>query len=182
MSVNLRGLNIGSSHSVFLLSALFLLLISCRSTSEVATEPADEPATTQESTESTTETLSPQDSLEAAREELLLEMYKDELHSDFQAKANRITNFYILAQQQFYLAEYETALDYINRAIAIQEHPYVLAMRGSINLGLGRRQSFVDDWRRALEMDENVPIPQSDYIISALQSYGLIDENLRKNF
>ena len=128
------------------------------------------------------------DSAEIARqreEELrqaLIDLYKSEIHSKYQSQANTLTNYYILAQQHFYSGDYENALYLINRAALIKENADVLALRGNIYLALGYVNEFVNHWRRALEMDSSVPIPQSAYIIQQLQYNGLIDENLKKSF
>ncbi len=122
---------------------------------------------------------------QAKEEELrqaLIELYKDDIYSRYQAQANTLTNYYILAQQHFYSGDFENALFLINRAALIKENADVLALRGSIYLGLGYINEFVNQWRRALEMDPEVPIPSSTYIIQQLQNNGLIDENLKKAF
>ncbi len=125
------------------------------------------------------------DQAQAKEEELrnaLIELYKDEIYSRYQAQANTLTNYYILAQQHFYTGDYENALFLINRAALIKENADVLALRGSVYLGLGYINEFVNHWRRALELDPEVPIPSSTYIIQQLQNNGLIDENLKKSF
>lgn len=122
---------------------------------------------------------------EAKQEELrnaLIELYKDEIYARYQAQANTLTNYYILAQQHFFSGDFENALFLVNRAALIKENADVLALRGSIYLGLGYINEFVNQWRRALEMDPEVPIPSSTYIIQQLQNNGLIDENLKKAF
>lgn len=162
--------------------ALILFAVQCRSTGELSNESISPEEGSGSGTEVIQSQTSPEDSARIAREEKLTEIYKEELRSDYKSKANRLTNYYILAQQRFYAADYSNALIYINRAIAIQENAYLFALRGSIHLGLGMRENFVNDWKKALDMDENVPIPQSEYIIGALRSYGLIDDNLNKNF
>lgn len=128
------------------------------------------------------------DSLELARQkekelrQALIDLYKDEVYSKYQSQANTLTNYYILAQQNFYTGNYENALYLINRAALIKENADILSLRGNIYLALGYVNEFVSHWRRALEMDPAVPIPQSAYIIQQLQYNGLIDENLKKSF
>lgn len=82
----------------------------------------------------------------------------------------------------FFNGEYQNALAYINRAANIRENADVLALKGSIYLGLGSEEDFISNWRRALELDSEVPIPPSPYIVQQLQENGLIDENLQKSF
>lgn len=123
--------------------------------------------------------------IEAEEQELreaLIELYKDEVYSRYQSQANTLTNYYILAQQHFYSGDFQNALFLVNRAALIKENADVLALRGSIYLGLGYINEFVNQWRRALEMDPDVPIPSSTYIIQQLQNNGLIDQNLKKAF
>lgn len=128
------------------------------------------------------------DSLKKAQEEAeqlrlqLIELYKKEVFAKYQAQANTLTNHYILAQQFFYTGEYENALLHINRAASIKETADVLALRGSIYLAMGNITEFIENWRTALEIDPEVPIPKSEYIITQLQKYNLIDENLKKSF
>lgn len=163
---------------------LSVLLIHCASSNQ-STDPIVEQGTI--SPEDSLQ-LAIQDSLEQARakeeelREALIELYKDEIYSRYQAQANTLTNYYILAQQHFYTGDFENALFLINRAALIKENADVLALRGSIYLGLGYINEFVSHWRRALEMDPSVPIPSSTYIIQQLQNNGLIDENLTKSF
>ncbi len=107
---------------------------------------------------------------------------KDEIHAQYQSQANRLTTFYILAQQRFYSGDYQQALFLINRAANIKESADVLALRGSIYFGLGSIENFVSNWREALEKDRNVPIPPSPPIIEELKNQGLINENLERNF
>lgn len=170
---------------LYVTGLLFVIIatLQCKSTDDLTVETTNSQQDTTSITSVDGESqLSPEDSARLARDEKLTEIYEEELRNTYKAKANRLANFYILAQQRFYVADYNNALTYINRALDIQENAYCLALRGSIHLGLGMRESFIADWRKALQMDENVPIPQSDYIIGALQSYGLIDDNLNKNF
>tara|TARA_R110002096_G_scaffold39845_5_gene108687 strand:+ start:2173 stop:2550 length:378 start_codon:yes stop_codon:yes gene_type:complete len=112
----------------------------------------------------------------------LTEDYKKDLEKQYLGKANGITTYYILAQQQFYNAEYEDALYLINKAIAIKETPDIIALKGSIYLGLGSIDLFTQNWKRALEMDKNIPIPNSSVIIKELQNQGLINDKLERNF
>ncbi|RNC85725.1 MAG: hypothetical protein ED557_02830 [Balneola sp.] len=112
----------------------------------------------------------------------LKELYREELFEKHNSEANQLVNFYILAQQKLFTGEYPEALSLIQRAAQIKENADVLALRGSIYLGLGQPDEFVSNWRRALELDPEVPILPSPYVIQQLQLYGLIDENLQKNF
>ncbi len=171
---------------LYTLALIFtFLLLHCSSSSEVV-EPEGETIT--ELSEVELKAQAQADSVaeaEAKEEELrsaLIELYKDEIYSRYQAQANTLTNYYILAQQHFYSGDFENALFLINRAALIKENADVLALRGSIYLGLGYINEFVNQWRRALEMDPEVPLPSSAYIIQQLQNNGLIDENLKKAF
>ncbi len=167
---------------LFLFISAFIL--HCSSSKQTVEPAIDESSLSEEDSLQ----IAIEDSLEQARakeEELrkaLVELYKDEIYSRYQAQANTLTNYYILAQQHFYTGDFENALFLINRAALIKENADVLALRGSIYLGLGYINEFVSHWRRALEMDPSVPIPSSTYIIQQLQNNGLIDENLKKSF
>lgn len=118
---------------------------------------------------------------EIARDSLL-EIHKNELKRTYGGKANSITTYYILAQQNFFNGNYEEALYLVNKASLVSETADVLALKGSIYLGLGSVDNFVLNWRKALELDENLPLPNSPAIIQELQKQGLIDINLERNF
>lgn len=119
---------------------------------------------------------------EQKRREQLTELYKEELSDQYQADANGLINFYILAQQRFFTGDYRNALILINRAASIKENADVLALKGSIYLGLGQTENFVANWRQALELDADVPIPPLPYVVQQLQLNGLLDQNLQKAF
>jgi tetratricopeptide (TPR) repeat protein len=153
-------------------------LFSCRSTKSTSVNrpvESDQNERTLTQTEGT-DTSSPQEvDLEKVRRDSLTQVYKEELHKDYQTKANRITTLYILSQQKFYSGEYQDALFLINRALQVKETADLLALKGSIYLGLGSTENFVAFWRRALEMDENLPIPPSPAIVNELKRQGLIE-------
>jgi tetratricopeptide (TPR) repeat protein len=162
-----------------------IINLNCRSSAEV-TESFDEeiPELSEEQVLAQAQADSIAEA-QAKEEELrnsLIELYKDEIYARYQAQANTLTKYYILAQQHFFSGDFENALFLVNRAALIKENADVLALRGSIYLGLGYINEFVNQWRRALEMDPDVPIPSSTYIIQQLQNNGLIDENLKKAF
>jgi tetratricopeptide (TPR) repeat protein len=119
---------------------------------------------------------------EEKRRAELQELYREELRKTYQAKANGVTTYYILAQQQFHQAQYQNALYLINKALAIKETPDVLALKGSIFLALGSKEKFTENWRKALEMDANIPIPTLPFITRELQNQGLVDANFKRNF
>ena len=119
---------------------------------------------------------------EEQRIEELKELYKEELTEQYQAEANGLINFYILAQQRFYAGDYQNALVLINRASAIKENADVLALKGNIYLGLGQEENFLASWRQALELDPEIPIPNLPYVVQQLQLNGLLDENFQKAF
>ena len=153
-------------------------LFSCGSSkdmsvSEPVTSGQNEEASTQ--TESSNKSSNDEVDLEKARRDSLMQVYKEELHKDYQTKANRITTLYILSQQKFYSGEYQDAMFLINRALQVKETADLLALKGSIYLGLGSIENFVACWRRALEMDEDLPIPPSPAIVDELKRQGLIE-------
>lgn len=114
--------------------------------------------------------------------EALKEKYREQLRDDYQTRANELTTFYILAQRQFYNGNYQNALSTVNKAINTKENADLLALRGSIYLRLGDINNFEEDWRRALTMDEDVPLPLSEFVKNKLIESGLINENLERNF
>lgn len=125
----------------------------------------------------TTARLSEEEMLAQQQHEQLEEEYRRVLRERFQGQANGITTYYVSAQQLFYMGRYQSALYHINKAAEIKETADILALRGSIYLGLGNNDKFTEQWRLALEMDENVPIPNVPYLIQKLKEEGLISQN-----
>ncbi len=167
------------------MAGLFLFTIACSSTNTTTIPPDESIPDLEENTVSDPETQTvPSDTVspEDKRREELTTLYKEELNDQYQADANGLINFYILAQQRFFSGNYQNALILINRAAAIKENADVLALKGSIYLGLGQTDNFLANWRQALEMDPEVPIPSIPYVVQQLQLNGLLDENLQKAF
>ncbi|MFA5667811.1 MAG: hypothetical protein WC967_01110 [Balneolaceae bacterium] len=108
--------------------------------------------------------------------------YRNELNQKYKDAANAVTTYFILAQQQFFLGEYDDALFLINQATNFKENADILALKGSIYLGLGDREKFISYWRQALEIDANVPIPPSPYVEQQLKAEGLLNNQLQRNF
>lgn len=113
---------------------------------------------------------------EEAHRDSLEQLYKNELYKTHQIQANRITSLYISAQQKFYNNEFQEALAIINIAASIKQTADILALKGSIYLGLGSIENFVTYWKQALDLDKNLPIPLSPIIVAELKKQGLIDE------
>lgn len=165
------------THLLFMSIVITLFTVGCRSSNVMTINENPQPETPSDSlTVSEPRSTTREDTLRTR----LMEAYKDELLDEYRSDANRLTNFHVQAQQLFFQADYDEALILANRALSIRENAFTLSLRGSIYLGLGDIRRFEDDWRRALEIDENVPIPRSEYIISALKNYGIIDDNLRR--
>lgn len=166
------------------LTALLLsvfIIVGCGSGKELqndSTTMEEIPADTSVVEESTEIDTSEEDELRAQLEE----QYRQQLYNEYQARANGVTSYYILAQQQFYSGQYQNALYLINKALRVKETADVIALKGSILLGLGATELFVEHWSKALEMDENVPIPFSSFIRKQLQEHGLVDENFERNY
>jgi len=166
---------------------LVLSIASCRSSEKTLSEEStDAVQNTQDNSQTNSDTIEAINSKiaesENARRDSLIQVYKDQIYNNNQNKANRITTFYILAQQKFYGAEYEEALFLINQASNIKETPDVLALKGSIYFGLGSTENFITFWKRALDMDKNLPIPPSSIIVEELKKHGLINEIPDRNF
>ena len=119
---------------------------------------------------------------EQQRVKALKKKYRQQLREDYQAKANELTTFYILAQRRYYNGNYETALAIVNKALRLQETADLLALKGSIYLGLNDIDKFEKHWRRALTMDKDVPLPLTDGVVEQLKDRGLLNENLERNF
>ena len=182
----------------YLIAFLIIIqaLISCSSSSKISKSEQQLPEETvddvQDETvpqiqeENTTEA-QPDPAAEAKKKEddlknSIIEYQRDQMYATFQNEANTLSNYYIAAQQGLYSGDFENALIQINRAAEIRESADILALRGSIYLGLQNTTEFVNQWRKALEMDPEVPIPPVAYIIQQLQLYRLIDQNLKKAF
>jgi len=159
------------------------MFISCRGSNQLSQSNSQEQvASTEEAANSTEVPVQTREDSALTRRNALVEVYKDELNEIYRADANGIISYYILAQQRFYNGDYQNALIYANRAANIKENADILALKGSIYLGLGLNDIFVANWRQALELDPEVPLPISPYIIQQLQLNGLIDANLKKAF
>lgn len=131
---------------------------------------------TSDTIQADTSNVDPMDLKEEARRDSLEQLYKDELYKTHQIQANRITSLYISAQQKFYNNEFQEALALINVAASIKQTADILALKGSIYLGLGSIENFVTYWRQALDLDKDLPIPPSPIIVEELKRQGLIDE------
>ena len=117
-----------------------------------------------------------------SKRDSVMNILKTQLFNEYQTDANRLSSFYILAQQRFFGGEYEEALFLINQAERIKATPDVLALKGSIYLGLGSIDEFVSNWREALSQDANIPIPPSPAVVNELKKQGLLNDNLERNF
>ena len=168
--------------SVGFFALLVILLSFCKSSSTLSDQPLDNTIEQLNVDSAATDSARMAEEAKAKLRADLVDLYKDEVFAKYQAQANTLTNYYILAQQHFYSGDFENALFLINRASLIRENADVIALRGSIYLGLGYINEFVQHWKQALELDADVPIPNSPYLIRQLQNNGLIDENLKKAF
>ncbi|MAL16728.1 MAG: hypothetical protein CL670_08860 [Balneola sp.] len=168
-------------YNIFLFFGLLVALSACSSSNKVSEDASvEEPE--QEAVQQQSSEVADTDSEEDKRKAELEELYKEELKKTYQAKANGVTTYYILAQQQFHQAQYQNALYLINKALAIKETADVYALKGNIFLGLGSKEKFTENWKKALEMDANIPIPILPFITSELQNQGLVDADFKRNF
>lgn len=181
--------NISQIAKLFLLSGTLLVFVACSGSRQTINNESTSDISNDGETELVSDTGSNQTdpepdtlSTEEQRTLDLKEVYREELFEKHNSEANQLVNYYILAQQKLFTGEYNEALNLVEKAAEIKENADILALRGSIYLGLGQPNEFVSNWRRALELDPEVPILPSPYVIQQLQLYGLIDENLRKNF
>lgn len=97
------------------------------------------------------------------------------LKLQFERMANNVTHLYITAQQLFYGGYSEQALIMIRQANEVRENADIRALKGSIYLSLGNREKFEENWKKAMELDKNVPIPSIPIIQQELQNLGLLD-------
>ncbi len=165
-----------SAFSLLIIGALIAFTSGCKNSQKLQNDPR--PETPEEVTVTETQV----DSAEIKREAVLTELYKEELREVYKTQANSITSYYILAQQHFYNGDFEEALQIINLADNVRENADVLALKGSIFLGLGSTEKFTEYWERALEIDNNIPVPSAPFVVEALKKQGLIDENRERNF
>ena len=112
---------------------------------------------------------------EAEPEPEIDEEPENELRREFARQANNVTQLYITAQQLFYNGNFDQALVMIRQANEIRDNPDVKALKGSIYLALGSREKFEENWSKAFEMDDEVPIPNIPFVQRELQNIGLID-------
>lgn len=112
----------------------------------------------------------------------LEEKYRQLLYNQHQTRANGLTTYYILAQQQFYARQYDNALYLIDKAASFKETPDVMALRGNIYLALGQKNKFTQEWKKALELDPDIPIPSIPFVTNELKNQGLINDNSNRNF
>lgn len=170
--------------TIVVLASLVLLMQACKSTESTAN--LDEESTTTPIDSLNNEQLELDDKnaqeIYETKKDSVFKILKAELYKEYETDANRLTTFYILAQQRFYGGEYEEALFLIDQAARIKTTPDILALKGSIYLGLGSIDDFVSNWREALSLDGNIPIPPAPAVVRELQRQGLINNNLERNF
>ena len=153
-------------------------IVGCGGSKDIAANEQQQasavPKSTSDSSQSEQPTV-PEIDEEQFKQDSLKKVYKDRIYRENQVKANRITTFYIQAQQKSFNGEYEEALFLINQALRIKETPDALALKGSIYFGLGSTENFVIFWIRALELDPDIPLPPSPVIVQELRRQGLIE-------
>jgi tetratricopeptide (TPR) repeat protein len=166
-----------------LLPAVMMVFISACSATKEVTEPAYPTESTQtEENTAQTAAVAEQDQKEAERRARLEELYQDELRKEYKAKANTLTTYYILAQQQYFKGQFKNAFYLINKAAKVKETSDVLALKGNIYLALSSKEKFAENWRKALEMDDDIILPTSTAILRELRNQGLINANFKRNF
>lgn len=176
-----------SNINISLLPMLFLCGIvgigapACSSTNQVQ-QSGEQQATEADSTALPQTQAETDEDREEERVKALKEKYREQLRDDYQAQANEITTFYLLAQRRFYNGDYRNALSIVNKALKIRENADLYALKGSIYLGLNNIEQFKKNWRTALKMDKQVPLPLTDFVIEQLKEHGLLNENLERNF
>ena len=175
--MNSSKINISNSFLIVCIILLCVTIVSCGSSKDTSLINNTNEQSINDNIKPDTVVTEIQVDKALLRRDSLTKVYKEELFDEAQSKANRITTFYILAQQKFYNQEYQEALFLINQAARVKETADVLALKGSIYLGLGSTENFLTFWRRALELDKDLPLPPSPAIVQELKRYGLIDKN-----
>lgn len=97
-------------------------------------------------------------------------------YQEYKDLSNTVTNYYVLAQQYYYAAKFKTALYFIQKAAEFRfdETADILALTGSIYLELDEYELFLYNWKKALEIDPEVPITLSPRVKRLLTEEGLI--------
>lgn len=179
-SGNNIAISIGRHISLSSLITVIILTITGCSSSVVVTESQETQPET--STESLNKEV-PEEHIEELNSEAAdqseidrqNEVAERELEMRFQQEANNLTHLYISAQQLFYNGNSEQALIFIQQANDIRDNADIRAFKGSIYLSLGNREKFEENWRKALELDKNVPVPSTPSVQRELQNLGLIE-------
>lgn len=166
-----------------MLTAGLLLFSGCGSSDELVettedqpepeVEIVDDPVTDEDEGDfaDDSEPIEPEEELEPE----VVEEAENGLRAEFARQANNVTQLYITAQQLFYNGNFDQALVMIRQANEVRDNPDIKALKGSIYLALGSREKFEENWRRAFEMDDDVPIPNIPFVQRELQNIGLID-------
>lgn len=176
------NLNSRAKPHLLLLMALILgIFVGCNSSKPSVEVSEDEELQAEEDTTEVTDTTDAIDPEQAEYRELLEEEYEKNLQEQYQGKANGVTTFYANAQRSFYARNFQAALFHINKAAEIKATPDVLALRGSIHLAVGETQKFLENWRLALQMDPDLPIPNVPFVINELKEHGLLPQNYQPN-
>lgn len=170
-----------SSTFILIASACIYGLLACSTTEQTISSNSQDNVDSLATAEEDIASDKPDEVFESKKDSLI-QVMKQELYNQYQTDANRLSSFYILAQQRFFAGEHEEALFLINEAARIKTTADILALKGSIYLGLGSVDEFGKHWREALTLDENVPIPPSPAVVRELKRQGLINENLERNF
>lgn len=66
---------------------------------------------------------------------------------------------YRKAQDLFYLAEYRSALEEVDKTLEIQETADAYALKGTIFFMLENISAARANWNKAVQMDPNIPVP-----------------------
>ncbi len=166
-------------------SLLIFLSLGCTSSKELSATvnpPQKELTETADTLSAAEEKARQQKKAEEKLKAELEEKYKQLLYNRHQSRANGLTTYYILAQQQFYARQYNNAMYLIEKAASFKETPDVMALRGNIYLALGQKDKFAQEWRKALELDPDIPIPSLPFITNELKNQGLINDSYNRNF
>jgi predicted negative regulator of RcsB-dependent stress response len=70
---------------------------------------------------------------------------------------NKVISEIRIAQERFYKKEYESALEHINKSIAMHGTAEGYAVRGSVLFMLDRTDEARESWKKALQLNPDMP-------------------------
>lgn len=156
------------------------MFISCSSSRNLSTNNADDVSETtsqlEEDTTTQSETVIDNEEVTEDSTPIAQRDPGSVEYQEYKDLSNTVTNYFVLAQQYYYAAEFKTALYFINKAAEFRfdETADILALKGSIYLELDEYDLFISNWKKALQIDPDTPITLSPKVERLLKEEGLI--------